>query len=93
VTKYKKQNRWMIEDWIENAPEDLPMHQLWHPSAFALSHYTFSATDEEGKSVEATTAEGWYSSLYGTKEQVEKLIFTTKGRYLKTIFEEIEVMS
>lgn len=84
VTKIKNEEKWMIEDWLENAPEDLPVHQIWHPSDSFFDHFSMRAFSQDGAELTAVVTEGWYSSLYGIKEPAQRLVFTTQERYIRT---------
>lgn len=89
VTKISGLLHWIVEDEILNAPPDLPMHQLWHPSETFLEKYEITASDQQGL-LSLTLTEGWYSELYGTKVSTPRLVFTTSRRYIRT---EIRVKS
>ncbi|WP_428665394.1 alginate lyase family protein [Runella sp.] len=84
VTKYESENRWIVEDWLENAPEDLPMHQIWHPSDDFFENFSMKAVDQNKSELTAEETEGWYSELYGQKEPAKRLVFSTSMRYIKT---------
>lgn len=84
VTKAAGQYHWTVEDWLENAPPDLPMHQLWHPSESFFQTFTIRAFDEKGQEINVTVSDGWYSSLYGQKESTKRLVFSTPKRYIRT---------
>ncbi len=84
VTKYKGEYRWLVEDWLENAPEELPMHQIWHPSDAFFRKFLISAVDQNNHQIVVEETEGWYSELYGRKEPVKRLVFSTSMRYIKT---------
>lgn len=89
VTKLKGKAHWIVEDWLHNAPESLPLRQLWHPDVTFLKNYCLSATNAAGQEIPATYTEGWYSEKYGQKEVATQVIFTTTERYLKTEIKEI----
>jgi hypothetical protein len=56
----------LVEDWLENAPDDLPIHQIWHPSdIISLTNFPFKLFLQNGHELTVTVTEGWYSSLYG----------------------------
>ncbi|AEI46660.1 alginate lyase family protein [Runella slithyformis] len=84
VTKYEGEYRWLVEDWLENAPDKLPMHQIWHPSDAFLKGFSLKAVDRNNRPMVAEETEGWYSELYGRKESVKRLVFSTSMRYIKT---------
>lgn len=84
VTKLPGKLHWIVEDWLHNAPADLPMRQLWHPSADFLEAYSIKAHDHAGQAIALTTTEGWYSEKYGQKVAATQLVFSTTQRYIKT---------
>ncbi len=85
VTKPAGKLSWVVEDWLENVPLDLPMHQIWHPGNNFFIHYSLNAFDEAGREIAPTETEGWYSETYGQKVAVPRFIFSTHNRYLKTM--------
>ena len=90
VTKAEGEKRWVVEDWLHNAPGGVPLHQIWHPGEGFVGSYSIKAWDQEGNEVVATETEGWYSEKYGQKVAVPRLVFSTSKRYLRT---EIEGLS
>lgn len=90
VTKLSGQLSWQVEDWINNAPAEVPLHQIWHPSEGFAIRYSIKAWDQRGEEIAATETEGWYSGKYGQKVAVPRLVFSTSERYLKT---EITVLT
>jgi hypothetical protein len=89
VLKIEGQDYWQIEDWLENAPTDLPMNQIWHPSDYCVKNYKLTAFDQNDSPIEVTQTEGWYSGFYGHKEPTLRLVFSTAQRYIRTIFEKV----
>ncbi len=85
VTKAAGELSWLVEDWLENAPPALPMHQIWHPGEGFFEKFSLNAFDEKNNEIALTETEGWYSETYGQKVRVPRLVFTTPNRYLKTI--------
>jgi len=84
VTKIAGECQWIIEDWLENTPEGLPMHQIWHPSPTFFEIFSISAFNQLGDEMQVTVSEGWYSEMYGIKEPACRLVFSTSERYLRT---------
>ncbi|MCP1385261.1 alginate lyase family protein [Runella salmonicolor] len=84
VTKYTGECRWLVEDWLENAPESVPMYQIWHPSDAFFEGFSIKAVDQNNKELMAHETQGWYSELYGTKVPAKRLVFSTSMRYIKT---------
>ena len=84
VRKTKNELHWVIEDRLENAPDHLPISQIWHPSPTFFEQFTIRAFAENGQELAFAKTEGWYSSLYGQKEQTQRLLFSTSERYIRT---------
>ncbi|RDB03081.1 alginate lyase family protein [Runella aurantiaca] len=84
VTKYTGTYRWLVEDWLENAPESVPMHQIWHPSEAFFEGFSIKAVDQNNQELMAQETQGWYSELYGKKVPAKRLVFSTSMRYIKT---------
>ncbi|MFN8348912.1 MAG: alginate lyase family protein [Spirosomataceae bacterium] len=84
VTKTADQAQWLIEDWLDNAPNHLPIHQIWHPSLAFFEDFSIRAYDKTGNELTVAVTEGWYSGLYGIKESAQRLVFTTSERYIRT---------
>ncbi|WP_373516010.1 heparinase II/III-family protein, partial [Persicitalea sp.] len=87
VTKEAGKLAWLVEDWLENAPPELPMHQTWHPGEGFFENFSMKSFDELGQEIVPTETEGWYSEKYGQKVKVVRLVFTIAGRYLRTTIE------
>lgn len=86
VLKTKDKPYWEIHDRITGLKGER-VELLWHPSAFCLEHFSITVTDLDENPVEPTTEMGWYSSLYGTKEEAPFLVFATHSARLKTIIQ------
>jgi Heparinase II/III-like protein/Heparinase II/III N-terminus len=86
VTKLKSKQYWVIEDWLYNAPDELCMHQIWHPSPYATQYFDFEAFDVSSNKITASETDGWYSELYSQKEKTTRLVFSTQSHYIKTVF-------
>ncbi len=84
VTKRAGASTWLVEDWLENAPPELPMHQIWHPSEGFFEKCTLKTFDEKDREIKPIETEGWYSEKYGEKAPTLRLVFSTERRYLKT---------
>ncbi len=85
VTKLKGALHWIVEDWIENAPEGILMHQIWHPDPDFFEKFTINAFDQNEKEILFSKTEGWYSGTYGEKESAPRIVFSSQERYIKTI--------
>jgi len=89
VSKKREELYWQIEDWIENAPEKLPMKQLWHPSESFFEKFTIKAFDENGNELAPVFQQGWYSEFYGLKEVVKQIVFSSDIRYIRTVIKAL----
>lgn len=85
VTKAKGALCWIIEDWIENLPEGILVHQIWHPHPAFFEKFTIRAFHQNENEILFSKTEGWYSGTYGEKELAQRIVFSTKERYIKTI--------
>ncbi|WP_159468634.1 alginate lyase family protein [Dyadobacter sp. 3J3] len=85
VTKVKGAFHWIIEDWIENAPEGILMHQIWHPHPTFFEKFTINAFQQDEKEISLSKTEGWYSGTYGEKKLAQRIVFSSAERYIKTV--------
>jgi hypothetical protein len=88
VMKISGKRFWEIEDWIENKPPSMSVHQLWHPSQYFLKHFNICAFDQTGNAIERKIATGWHSEYYGEKKETQVITFTSGQSYIRTIIEE-----
>ncbi len=84
VTKQKGKPAWKIHDTISGAPAGTQMTQLWHLPTGEKQMTRLSATDAGGADIKPVTTSGWYSSLYGLKEQNMEIYFTAAGAEIVT---------
>ena len=61
MTKEAGELSWFVEDWLENAPSELPMHQIWHPGEEFSEKYLLKTFDKENNEIAPTRTEGWNS--------------------------------
>lgn len=85
VVKKAGQLHWMIEDYVQNVPEGMPIRQLWHPDESFGNDFRMSATDEHGNEIPLIIDSGWYSKAYGERMECKELVFETLGRYIRTV--------
>ncbi|MEO6282731.1 MAG: heparinase II/III family protein [Dyadobacter sp.] len=90
VKKAKNKFHWEIEDRLVNVPAHLPMNQIWHPGENFSEHYQMQSWDENGSEMLKEVVSGWYSELYGQKVSSPQWVFSTSGRYLRTVLTEIK---
>jgi hypothetical protein len=84
VTKSIGAPHWIIEDWVENAPDGIAMNQIWHPSQLFFDQYNLKAFSKKGEEVKYMETDGWYSGTYGERESTRRVVFSTTERYIKT---------
>ncbi|MCE6988976.1 alginate lyase family protein [Dyadobacter sp. CY323] len=85
VVKLRGQLHWVVEDFVENVPSQIEMHQIWHPSPSFSDHFEIKAFGESKNEIMVTETQGWFSETYGAKVESRRLVFSTFGRYIKTI--------
>jgi hypothetical protein len=76
IKKSKHLDEWQVTDTV-NHLHGLPIHQLWNPLPEALPFINISSVDGNGKSLQVKNKPGWYSGLYGVKEETVQLIFSS----------------
>ncbi len=84
IRKYKGEWKWEVTDVLNNTAA-LEIHQLWHPVANNVLKINFSSFDENENPVPFKKDQGWYSSLYGIKEEVDQLVFSTSTKKIRTV--------
>lgn len=85
VFKRKGYLEWIIEDSVRNAPPDLPMNQIWHPSDEFFDHYHLRAYHEDGSELTPIETEGWFSETYGSKMSCRRVVFSSSGRFIRAV--------
>ena len=84
LTKAIGFSKWVIEDWIENAPDNLLMIQIWHPSEDFFEEFDIKANLKNGEAIRWAKSQGWYSESYGAKKASHRIIFSSAERYIRT---------
>ena len=84
LKKLKGELHWIIEDWIENAPAEITMHQIWHPNPAFFEKFSIKASLKDGIGIKLSKTEGWFSDNYGEKELTHRIVYSTTERYIKT---------
>lgn len=84
VIKHKGDTAWQIHDVISGAPQGAKITQLWHVPVVERPKTNFLAVDTQATTISPTESNGWYSSLYGSKEQNVEIAFVTTGSELTT---------
>ena len=87
VVKSKGKSHWIIVDYIENLPHNLPMRQLWHPQEDFFKHYEIKAEDAQGIAIRVEETAGWYSETYGKKVECIGLVFSSSGNFIRTVIQ------
>jgi Heparinase II/III-like protein len=87
VVKHKGQPMWEVKDEIINAPEGMITRQMWHYKTESRNRIVIEAMNATGEELTPQVKEGWYSSLYGQKEQTEECYFFELDRKIETVIE------
>lgn len=83
ITKSKSGPVWVIEDFLSGlAGEKLEL--LWHPSPAGLQHFSLHVEDQNQWEIKEKVELGWYSGLYGKKEESPFFVFENYDPYFKT---------
>jgi hypothetical protein len=82
VRQFKDQDKWEIEDIIEN--NVLPAKQIWNLCPEFKEGFEIICVDQDGKAIDPKIETAYYSSTYGLKERSEQIIFATGNNYFKT---------
>jgi len=83
VTKEKGENKWEVEDIIENA-NDKTIYQYWHINPKFQDTITIDTFDSNNQKLEPLVEEKWFSGYYGVKEKSIRLTFATNNNKFKT---------
>jgi hypothetical protein len=85
-TVFKERGKpiWRIEDQMEGMQGE-EMKILWHPAPQFVESFILEVWDEEGTKLEPTIERGWYSSMYGVKEETSYWCFSTKTKKAVTL--------
>ena len=83
VSKYKGQAIWEITDNVEHAT-NLPMIQIWNVAYDFTEKFDIKAFDTEGVAILPIYVQGYYSGLYGVKENSKIIRFVSSGKSIKT---------
>lgn len=90
VAKEKNQNEWLIEDIIQNKPEDKAIYQYWHMPIEQKDKIKINVLDENNQILEPIVEEKWYSGYYGVKESSLRFTFVTETNKFKTTIQIIK---
>ena len=85
ITKHKGQAAWEIKDEILNAPDNSRITQLWHIPQDYNEPFSITASDNKLEQLPLQKQQGWHSSLYGQKENINEYYFSTKDKVINTI--------
>lgn len=86
VVKYKNKPIWIVEDWVSGKNiKYIKTH--WNVKEEMSNFIFFNTFDIKGESLKPQKVIGWYSELYGIKQEFEQLIFKSENNYLKTVIE------
>ncbi len=83
VHKVRGKAIWTITDEITGLKgEDVQV--IWHPSPEFGKKFTMTVRDVDGTVISPDVQSGWYSGLYGTKEEAAYWIFTSQSTKITT---------
>jgi hypothetical protein len=78
VVKYKKRLKWIITDEVIHDTA-FPIQQYWHPNEKFWDEFEMKSFDEKGMPLEPLIETGYYSGLYGQKEEIKQVCFSTNS--------------
>ncbi len=84
IIKAKGIASWRVEDEIVGLLKDMEMRQLWHFRQNANARVAFTASNGRGNHLTPNIREGWYSGLYGQKESLQELYFSSDDGKINT---------
>ncbi len=87
VVKKMRQLHWIIEDQVLNVPKGMQIRQLWHTDAGFPDDFRITATDENGNLLSAISKRGWYSEVYGERNECDVIVFESCGSIIRTVIE------
>lgn len=88
IKKWRDKPIWEIEDTINGPiPKNCTFQLLWHPHPEALQHFEITVTNGNGINLKASKKPGFYSGLYGKKEESPYLEFSSELPTFKTLIQ------
>jgi len=84
VIKRKGEAAWEVHDSISGTPKNAEITQLWHIPAEETQKISLLAVDASNTNIRPVEGTGWYSSLYGSKEQNVEVAFVTTATEITT---------
>lgn len=86
VTKIATENRWEIEDTVQNKKEH-SLYQYWHVHPDHFDKVKIITKDDQGNQLEPLIEDAWFSGYYGIKEKSLRITFKTERNIMKTSIE------
>jgi hypothetical protein len=83
VIKKKGEPIWIITDELIH-DTNLPINQYWHPSKLFFEKFEINATTNGGSTILPVIENGYYSGLYGKKENNTQIVFSTNEHKIIT---------
>jgi hypothetical protein len=83
VVKFKKCLKWVVSDEVTHKT-NLPLNQYWHPNDTFWDEFEMDAVDENGVSIQPQINRGYYSGLYGKKEEAKQICFKSNTSSITT---------
>ncbi|KQS32762.1 hypothetical protein ASG33_01230 [Dyadobacter sp. Leaf189] len=91
VSKAIGRLHWIVEDWLENVPDNRVLKQHWHPDNTFFENYRITAIDHESKCIVPEKLPGYFSEYYGSKTECIALVFPFSGSYIRTEISHISL--
>lgn len=86
IKKWKEKPIWEIEDNVSGVDtEHCTFELLWHPHPKALEQFEISVTDRNGSVLNPVQLPGFYSGLYGVKEESPYLEYSSTTPTFRTL--------
>lgn len=83
ITRSKSGPVWVIEDFLSGLSGE-KLELLWHPSPIGQQRFQIQVEDLNRNLLKERTEMGWYSGLYGKKEESPFFVFENIDPYFKT---------
>ncbi|MBX2905918.1 MAG: alginate lyase family protein [Taibaiella sp.] len=86
ITKRKGEPTWVVHDVVSGAPHGTQLTQLWHVAKEEVQNIELIPSKNSDGAVIVAEKAGWYSSLYGAKEENIEMAFSVAGSEITTTF-------
>lgn len=83
ISKSKSGPIWIVEDFLHGLSGE-KLELLWHPSPVGCQKFEFLVENSNKEIIKGKEESGWYSGLYGKKEESPFFVFENRDSYFKT---------